>query len=64
MKLSKLHAIRQSHFGCSLTVATRKASVSRGLIPSLRRDGISLFAATALFRKMEDLLLAMREMET
>ncbi|CAJ1405435.1 unnamed protein product [Effrenium voratum] len=33
------------------------------LIPSLRRDGISLFAATALFRKMEDLLLAMREME-
>jgi len=33
------------------------------LIPSLKRDGVSLYLATSLFLNMEDMLLTCREME-
>lgn len=33
------------------------------LIPSLKRDGASLYLATSLFPKMEDMLVTVREMD-
>lgn len=67
--LRRLVSLEMAHYNILYILFDPQASPEASkqtlfrLIPSLKRDGASLYLATSLFPKMEDMLVTVREMD-